>query len=140
MIWWKKWKQFCFCMSTILQLWRHFSQGPQKITCTIKWEKSASRQKWWIGERRGNGFILCMSSVFHLWRQCCQGPQKITCNIKREKRASRQNWWIGGRWGIVFFTVRSLTVCYDVSALYGKWILPAVLSESNEHKTYGKCY
>ena len=90
---------------------------------------------WWYGERCGNGFLLCASAVFHLWRQCSQGPQKITCDMKREKSASTHNWWIGGRWGIVFFTVGSLAIWYDVSALSWKWILPAALTESSEHKT-----
>ena len=94
----------------------------------------------WYGERSGNGFLLCLSAVLQLWRHCSQGAQKITCNIKWKKSASTQNWWIGGSWGIVFFTVGSLALCHDVSALSVKWILPAVLSESNEQKTYGKCY
>ena len=95
---------------------------------------------WWYGEKSGKGFLLCTFAILQLWHHCSQGAQKITCNINWEKSASTQNWWIGGRWGIVFFTVGSLVLWYDVSALSGKWILPAALSESSEQKTNGKCY
>ena len=95
---------------------------------------------WWYGEKSGNCFLLCTSAVLQLWHHCSQGAQKITCNIKWDKSAWTQTWWIGGRWGIVFFTVASLVLWYDVSTLSGKLILPAALSESSEHKNYGKCY
>ena len=37
---------FLLCTSAVFDLWRHFSQAAQNITCNIKWDKSASTQNW----------------------------------------------------------------------------------------------
>ena len=73
---------FLLCMSAVLQLWRHCSQGPQNITCNIKSEKSASTQNWWIGGRclivffTLGSLVLFITSVHCLQKECYHQHQR----------------------------------------------------------------
>ena len=74
---------FFLCASAVFHLWRQCSQGPQKITCNIKREKSSSVQIWWIGGKCGIGFLHCWFSGTLLWCRSTISKMNVTCSIKR---------------------------------------------------------